>query len=296
MKSGSKPVAVVVGSLHYDIIIQTDHRPRKGETVIGSAWQPKFGGKGGNQAVAAAQAGLDVRFAGAVGEDDFGQFLLSQLAAGGVDASRVLRTTQAASGMSVAIEDAEGDYGAVVVSGANSLPISGALDEAGLWQDARILILQNELPEAMNLAAARAARNASVPVCLNAAPYRALPGDLAELVDILVVNAIEAEQFCGLEVTDSDSAVEAARRLAEQFPTVVVTAGEHGVVGIQSAQPPVVLPSLPVRLISTHGAGDVFVGTFAEAFARSLPFDACLAAANSAAAAHVSRPRIPSAN
>ena len=176
MISSSKPVVVVVGSLHYDIMVDAPDRPRKGETVTGYAWRPKFGGKGGNQAVAAAKAGAEVRMAGAVGADEFGRFLLDGLSAGGVDASRVARLPEAGSGMSVAIADASGDYGAVIVSGTNLLVDPAALAEPRLWQGASALILQNEMPEATNLAAARAARAVGATVCLNAAPYRPLIG------------------------------------------------------------------------------------------------------------------------
>jgi len=112
MTASPHPVVVVVGSLHYDIMVDAPDRPRKGETVTGLAWRPKFGGKGGNQAVAAATAGADVRMVGAVGDDDFGRFLLANLSSAGVDASRVARIDGRASGMSVAISDSSGDYGA----------------------------------------------------------------------------------------------------------------------------------------------------------------------------------------
>ncbi len=106
MTAPKKPLVVVVGSLHYDIMVDAPDRPRKGETVTGYAWRPKFGGKGGNQAVAAAKAGAEVRMAGAVGADEFGRFLLDALGTGGVDASRVARLPNAGSGLSVAIADA----------------------------------------------------------------------------------------------------------------------------------------------------------------------------------------------
>jgi ribokinase len=143
MTMSNKPVVVVVGSLHYDIMVDAPDRPRKGETVTGYSWRPKFGGKGGNQAVAAAKAGAEARMAGAVGDDEFGRFLLDALSAGGVDASRVQHLPSTGSGMSVAIADASGDYGAVIVSGANLLVDAAAFTEPDLWQDARALILQN---------------------------------------------------------------------------------------------------------------------------------------------------------
>lgn len=288
MTQDLKPVVVIVGSLHYDIMVDAPDRPRKGETVTGHAWRPKFGGKGGNQAVAAARAGADARMWGAVGDDDFGRFLLAALDRGGVDATRVAVLPGTGSGMSVAIADSEGDYGAVIVSGANLLADPGGLADAGLWQGARALILQNEMPEALNLSAAQQARSAGAMVCLNAAPFRPLSPELQGLIDVLIVNAIEAEQSGGGEVADLDAAATAASRLAARFPCVVVTAGGDGVAGVWQGGTPVVLPALPVDLVSTHGAGDMFVGTLVTVLARGADFADALNAANRAAADHVS--------
>jgi ribokinase len=288
MSTPEKPVIVVVGSLHYDIMVDAPDRPRKGETVTGFCWRPKFGGKGGNQAIAAARAGAEVRMVGAVGDDDFGRFLLDRLVAGEVEASHVARLADVGSGMSVAISDSGGDYGAVIVSGSNLLLDPAALADPALWRGARALILQNEMPDAINIAAARAARAAGVLVCLNAAPYRPLPDELTGSIDLLVVNAIEAEQLGGMTVADLPSAVDAARALAEHFSAVVVTAGGDGVAGIQRGAHPVMLPALPVTLVSTHGAGDVFVGTLVSHLAAGHSYDDCLRSANEAAAIHVS--------
>jgi len=282
-------VIVVVGSLHYDIMVDAPDRPRKGETIAGFSWHPKFGGKGGNQAIAAAKAGAEVRMVGAVGDDMFGRFLLDGLAAGGVDASRVARIAGIGSGMSVAISDSGGDYGAVIVSGANGLLDPAATIGKRLWQGARALILQNEIPEAINLAAARAAKEAKAAVCLNAAPYRALSPELTPLIDLLVVNAIEAEEVSGIAVNDLASAAAAAHRLAQAFPSVVVTAGGNGAVGIERGRNSKVLPALPVAVVSTHGAGDVFTGAFVTAFADGQPFHESVQAANAAAAAHITQ-------
>jgi ribokinase len=290
MIASPRPAVVVVGSLHYDIVVQAPDRPRKGETVAGFAWQPKFGGKGGNQAVAAAHAGAEVRMAGAVGSDDFGRFLLAELTANGVDATRIVRLDGQGSGMSVAIMDSGGDYGAVIVSGANASINPAAFEDAELWRDAGILVLQNEITEVINLAAARAAKRVGAAVCLNAAPFRPLGTEFGSLIDILVVNAIEAEQLCGCTVDDLASAERAASILVSHFPAVVVTAGGDGVVGMERGNAPVAQPAIPVSLVSTHGAGDMFVGTFAAAMSNGLDFKDCLRIANEAAAAHVSRP------
>jgi len=288
MSIAKKPVVVVVGSLHYDIMVDAPDRPRKGETVTGHAWAPKFGGKGGNQAVSAAKAGSEVRMAGAVGDDDFGRFMLASLAASDVDSTRVVRLPGTGSGMSVAISDAEGDYGAVIVSGANLKIDTASLANVDLWKSAKALILQNEVPDAVNLAAAQAAREAGATVCLNAAPFRTLPDELAALVDVLIVNAIEAEELCGRQVTDLASASDAAQELAKRFPCVVVTAGGAGVAGVQSGDVPIAIKALPVRLVSTHGAGDAFVGALVSSLAAGTSFAESLSGANEAAARHVS--------
>lgn len=284
-------IIVVVGSLHYDIMVDAPHRPRKGETVTGQAWRPKFGGKGGNQAIAAVRAGGTVRMAGAVGDDDFGRFLLERLDAGGVDRVHVLALPGQASGMSVAIADAEGDYGAVIVSGANLEISPEAVADPALWRDARALVLQNEVPEAVNLSAARAAKRSGAMVFLNAAPVRALSAEMESLVDVLIVNSVEAEDLCGVAVDTLRAAGEAARLLASRFPTSIVTAGGDGVAGVRSGADAVCLPALPVTLVSTHGAGDVFVGALAVAMTRngaSGSLADALTAANRAAAEHVS--------
>jgi ribokinase len=288
MNQPTAPVIVVVGSLHYDIMVDAPDRPRKGETVTGYTWRPKFGGKGGNQAVAAAKAGATVRMAGAVGDDDFGRFLLNQLDASGVDRSRVVQLPDAGSGMSVAISDAGGDYGAVIVSGSNLYINETDLVDPGLWAGTQALILQNEVPEAINLAAARAAKAAGARVCLNAAPARALSQELAGFVDVLIVNAIEAEDLCGVAVRDLASAAEAAKQLSSQFASVVVTAGGDGVAGSENGSTPIQVPARPVTLVSTHGAGDVFVGSFVASWAQGQGFSRSIGIANDAAAAHVS--------
>ena len=282
------PVVIVVGSLHYDIMVDAPHRPRKGETVTGQAWRPKFGGKGGNQAIAAARAGAKARMIGAVGDDAFGQFLLDGLEAGGVDRTRVTMLHGEGSGMSVAISDAEGDYGAVIVSGTNLAIPPATIGEAAAWRDASALILQNEVPDAVNVAAARAAKAAGAIVCLNAAPVRALSPELAGLIDVLIVNAVEAEDLCGVEVDTLAAAGKAAALLSAQFPTVVVTAGGDGVAGLHAGAAPILFPALPVDLISTHGAGDVFVGALTVSLAAKIPLSDALDTANRAAAEHVS--------
>ena len=288
MNQPTAPVIVVVGSLHYDIMVDAPDRPRKGETVTGYAWRPKFGGKGGNQAVAAAKAGARVRMAGAVGDDDFGRFLLDRLEASGVDHSRVVHTAGCRLGNERRNLRRRGRLWGGDRFRCQS-PHQGAdLADPGLWAGARALILQNEVPEAVNLAAARAAKAAGARVCLNAAPVRALSPELASLVDVLIVNAIEAEGLCGVPVHDLASAAEAAKQLSSQFASVVVTAGGDGVAGSENGSTADPGSARPVTLVSTHGAGDVFCRQFCSVAGRGEKFWRSIELANDAAAAHVS--------
>lgn len=284
----TQPTVLVVGSLHHDIMVEADHLPRRDETAVGSRWYPKFGGKGGNQAMAVARAGANCRMYGAVGDDGFGAFLRDRLRAGGVDDRFVATIPGVGSGMSVAIVEPGGDYAATIVSGANLQIDASGLAGAQPWHNVALLILQNEVADALNLAAARQARVREVRTILNAAPVRALSAELELLVDVLVVNAVEAEMMGAAPVTDLKSAGDAARRLATRFRTVIVTAGSKGLAAVAEGGEPFLLAAEQVKAISSHGAGDAFIGALAAALARERPlYDACRAASQ-AAARHVS--------
>ena len=279
------PVVLVVGSLHHDIMITAPGLPQRDETVVGNIWTPKFGGKGGNQAVAAARIG-PCRMLGAVGTDSFGDFMRAGLAAGGVQHDFV-QTADAPTGMSVAIVDPNGDYGAVIVTGANACIAASALSDPALWDGVRILLLQNEVPEALNLAAAQIARARGVPVILNAAPARALGAEFAALIDVLVVNAVEAEMMGTAPVTDLATAASAAETLAARFAAVVVTAGAAGLAAWSALDEAFVLAAEPVTVHSSHGAGDAFTGSLAAVIAQGSHLQIACTAASKAAARHV---------
>lgn len=285
----SSPRVTIFGSLHYDIAVFGPCRPRKGETVTGTSWHPKSGGKGGNQVVSAAKAGARAAMIGAVAEDEFGRFLLDNLARRGVDHRFVMRTASRSTGMSVAIFDEEGDYGAVIVSGSNlELGVAELDAAADLIAETAILVLQNEVPDAANVLAAERARAAGALVLLNAAPARPLSEALRACVDILVVNAVEAEMLSGIGVVETlDGALAAARLLKPQFPRVVVTAGGAGVAAIDEDGQEIAIEPVKVKVESTHGAGDEFIGVLAYALAKGAPLAEALGSANEAAAALV---------
>lgn len=287
------PTVVVLGSLHYDIMVYGPARPRKGETVTGESWHPKCGGKGGNQAVAAARTGIETTMIGAVADDAFGRALADNLRHNNVDSRFVKTVRGAGSGMSVAIFDSEGDYGAVIVSGSNLALGQADVDAAAdVFTRSSVLVLQNEVPDHANVAAAKAMKAAGGRVVLNAAPARPLPDDLARLVDVIVVNAIEAEQLAGVPVVDTLSgALDAARQLAARFPIAVVTAGGEGLACATATGDAFSIAAIKVELVSTHGAGDEFTGVLAAELARGRAIREALEQANRAAAVLVSTPR-----
>lgn len=288
---------IVCGSLHLDIVVRAPRLPQPDETVTGTAWRRQCGGKGGNQAVGAARAGARTAMIGRVGADEFGDVLRANLRDAGVEARAVLTDAARGSGMSAAIIRDDGDYGAVIVSGANlGIP---AETLGAVWRElggARALVLQNEVPEAVNRAAAAAARDGGAVVVLNAAPARAVTGAAFDWVDVLVVNRVEAAAYSGRAVADRDGTREALADLARRAPNVVVTLGGDGVLIQSGGDAPLWIAPHPVRVVSTHGAGDCFVGTLAAGLARGEALADAARAANAAAAALVAgRPIAPGA-
>lgn len=288
----SAPLVTVFGSLHYDIAVMGPARPRKGETVTGTSWHPKSGGKGGNQAVSSARTGMATAMIGAVADDDFGRSLVANLQRKNVDHRFIRRDASQSTGMSVAIFDAEGDYGAVIVSGSNlTLGDPDVKAAQDLLKRTTILVLQNEVPDAANVAAAKAAKAAGSLVLLNAAPARPMSDDLQDSVDLIVVNAIEAEMLTGTAVVETlGGALAAAKLLARTYPQVVVTAGGAGVAYADKDGHEVAIDALKVNVESTHGAGDEFIGVLAAQIASGATLDAALRNANLAAARLVAMP------
>lgn len=276
----------VVGSLHLDIMVDAPRLPRLDETLMGSAWRYKCGGKGGNQAVAAARFGVSTAFGGQTGEDDFGGRLRANLASVGVDTRCVGIDPRNGSGMSVAISEADGEYGAVVVSGANLTMNAAAIaaDWEPLWH-CKSLLLQNEIPEAVNIAAARAARTNGARIVLNAAPARQIPEVLLGLVDVLVVNRVEAEMLSGL--IDAEPAI---RSLGGTTRDIILTRGGEGVLLLTRQGRLLTVPAMPVKLISSHGAGDCFCGVLAACISKGDEIELACRTASQAAGLFVSLP------
>ncbi len=277
----------VVGALHLDVIVNAPHLPTTDETVSGSGVAYAFGGKGGNQALAADRNGARTGFAGRIGSDGFGKKLMSTLAASTVDTSQV-RKDPGPSGMSVAIVDTRGAYGAVIVSAANA---NIDPDDITVPDGAALVLLQNEIPEPANLRIAEKAHAKGARIILNAAPARPADPRLLDLVDVLVVNRGEAESLSGRSCPTPQLAGQAAAAIADGRFAVLVTLGADGAVlqapGQAGARH---FPAHPVDVVSTHGAGDMFVGALAARLATGTATAEAIGYAQAAAALHVASP------
>jgi ribokinase len=268
----------VFGSANMDLVAYVAEPPGRGETVTGREFRTVPGGKGANQAIAAARAGADVRFIGAVGDDDFGPRLRATLAGAGVEVSR-LDTVSGASGIAHIVVAADGGNSIIVVAGANAAATAPApADLAGC----AALLLQLELPMPAVTAAARAARSAGVPVALTPAPVRDLPGDLLAGVDLLIPNEHEAAKITGIAAPE-----QALAALLERVPEAVITLGERGALyGARGAEP-IRVPAPKVTVVDTTAAGDTFAGALAVARAEGRPPAPALRFAAAAAALSV---------
>jgi ribokinase len=253
----------VVGSLNMDLVIRVPELPGPGETVSGGDLFRNPGGKGANQAVAAARLGRRVAMVGCVGDDDAGRALLASLEADGVDRSRVRVVDGVPSGTAFITVSEDGENQIVVSPGANARLTEGdvAAAEAAL-RAARVTLLQLEVPLE---AVAAAARTAGGRVVLNPAPVRDLPDELLGLLDVLVPNRVELAQLAGGPVPQT---VDEAVRLAGRLPAraVVVTLGADGALVVEDGQAGHV-PAVPVRPVDTTAAGDAFCAGLADALA-----------------------------
>ncbi|MFP7833737.1 ribokinase [Marisediminicola sp. LYQ134] len=254
---------IVVGSANTDTVFSVDRAPRPGETVLAGAAAEHPGGKGLNQAVAAARAGARVAFVGALGRDERGDALESVMAADMID-STLVRRTEHPTGQAFIVVDASGENSIVVASGANATVTALTDADGRAIRAARVLVLQLELPLAAVEAAARVASAAGTLVVLNAAPAMALGPDTLESVDVLVVNEHEALVVSGLD--DLDRAVAA---LSARVRRLVVTLGSAGSVLVDSGVEVARIAAHRVSVVDSTGAGDTFCGAFAAALAEA---------------------------
>lgn len=257
----TSPRVVVVGSANVDQVFLVDRIPAPGETVLSHGLETSRGGKGQNQAVAAARAGAQVAFVAAVGSDEFATITLDGLVSDGIDISHV-RKVGAPTGTALIAVDAAGENSIIVEPGANARL---ELDESdrGAIAEADVLLLQLEIPLAAVQAAAETARERDTIAILNAAPIAPLPLELLDILDVLVVNEHEEARM------RSETGIE---DLSEIVPVVVVTLGGEGAELRERGGASIRVPAPTVEVIDTTGAGDTFCGAFAAAVGEGLTF------------------------
>jgi ribokinase len=253
-------VVLVFGSINIDLVARVEQFPRPGETVSGTSFAIYPGGKGANQALAAARAGAPTHLAGAVGRDAFATSALTLLREAGVDLAHVAQVDRATGSATILVSDS-GENMIVSVPGANASADPAAIPDALLTRSSTVS-LQHEIPPAANEALIERARRNGSRIVLNASPWRAMHVDILRAVDCLIVNESEAVALAaafGWPATPHDLALAATGTFRNL--TVVVTLGKHGALAARGSELlRVHAPS--VRVIDTTGAGDAFAGTF----------------------------------
>ncbi len=280
----------MLGSINMDLVAVAAALPKPGETVMGDGFATLPGGKGANQAVAAARLGADVRMIGRVGDDVFGPTLLENLQANGVDVSDVMTTPGMSSGIAVILLDDERENYIVGIYGANMACDEIQVEAASRALDgADALLLQMEIPLAVSLEAAHIARRMGVRVIYDPAPPSEIPFSSYEAFDIIAPNQSEAEVLTGVTVDGIDSAHEAAQVLRSRGAgTAIVKLGEQGVVYVADDCVGHV-PAFEVDAVDTVAAGDGFAGALAVALAEGEPIERALRFASAAGALVVTK-------
>ena len=286
------PHIVVVGSTNTDLVAITPHIPAPGETVLGGAFTIVAGGKGANQAVAAARLGGKVAFIARVGDDAFGSRSLDGFRAAGIDTTYVSVTPGIASGVAlIAVSETSGENSIVVAPGANALLSPEDIEAASAAFDtAQAIVLSLEVPLETIQRAVDMGKERNIPIILNPAPARVLPSRLLANISVLTPNENEARQIAGMSAVNEDSDLEtvAAELLSTGIDAAVITLGSAGSLivtpdGIEQA------PAFAVKAVDTVGAGDCFTGALAVELASGRSLRDAVRFASAAAALKVTR-------
>ncbi len=285
-----KPKVTVVGSFNTDLVVRTPRMPVTGETILGGPYRTGPGGKGANQAVAAARLGADVAMIVCLGQDDFGDRAEENLRREGVHTEAIRRTADSHTGVAFIIVDDAGDNTIVVALGTNELLSPADVDAASdTIAQADILLLDLEVPMATVERAAALGRDLGIRVVLNPAPGQALSAELLRCVDVLTPNETEAEIITGLPIGSLEEARLAGEQLlARGVGIVIITLGALGAL-IVSHEGTQHIPGWKVQVVDTTGAGDAFNGALAVSLAEGLSLPDAVSFANAAAALQVTK-------
>ena len=280
----------VIGSSNTDMVIKTAHLPAPGETVLGGQFLMNPGGKGANQAVAAARLGGDVVFVAKVGDDIFGQEAVEGFKSEGINTDYIAVDPDHPSGVATITVDEQGENCIAVASGANSALGPADIDSAATQiEAASVLLMQLETPLGTVEHAASLGRKAGKTVILNPAPAQPLPDDLFALLDVITPNETEAEILTGIKVETEHDAEQAARTLRDKgVGAVIITLGSRGAFVLSESFLGLV-PAPKVEPVDTTAAGDTFNGALAVGLAGGQTIEDAVAFANRAAAISVTR-------
>ena len=276
---------LVLGSLHLDIIVNSSRLPKPDETLLGDKVSYRFGGKGGNQALAAAKIDVQVFMAGRIGTDNFGKQIYDTLSNQNINLDG-LKMVDEATGMSVALIGYDGIYSAVVVSGVNQ---TIDLSEIAVPDDLSVLVLQNEINTDANFDIVKKVPESTF-VIFNAAPALTPNKDFFKRIDLLIVNQLEAKMLINEEPSIFNN-FDALQKLQNLGPKeVIITLGADGYTGISKNGEIFSEPGIKVDVLSTHGAGDSFVGTLAAFICKGEPISVAAQYAQASSALHVKTP------
>ncbi|KAG6520525.1 ribokinase [Zingiber officinale] len=300
--SPEKPV-VVVGSANADIYVEIDRLPLEGETIAARGGQTLAGGKGANQACCGGRLDHPTYFVGQVGDDAHGRLIEDALRSGGVLVDRLARVPSAPTGHAVVMLQPDGQNTIIIIGGANMncWPEDLRDEDLEVVRRAGVVLLQREIPDRVNIQIAQAAKNAGVPIILDAGGMESpIPDELLKLVDFFSPNETELARLTGLPTESLEQITYAVEKIHEKgVKKILLKLGAKGSVLFVEGEDPIMQPIIPASVVlDTTGAGDTFTAAFAVALVESKPMKECLEFAAAAASLCVQAkgaiPSIPS--
>lgn len=284
-------IITVVGSYVVDLMSRAPHMPKLGETVLGGPFRMGPGGKGGNQAVAAARQGSKVYMVTKIGSDDFGMLARQNFENENVMTRYIFTDEEESTGAALIIVDDNGDNEIVVALGAcGKLSAEDVSQAEEAIKTSAVVLVQLETSNEAVVKTVEIAVKLGVPIILNPAPYHEFPGEILKDITYITPNETEASLLTGIEVCDEDSALSAAKRIYEMgVPHVLITLGKNGCFYYNGDEKGLLFPAFRVDAVDTTGAGDAFNGGFAYAIAEGQAIQAAVRYGNAVAALSVTK-------